>query len=132
VLVLAGVVAGDGGVQTGAAREPVAVHLFDGDWEETWENLWWTDSPSRADLRGGVLRVFDCVGEVQLTGRLSRHGEGTVRVRDAWGRSILGIYKVEGRNLIICTAWVVDQPRPTRFKAEGDTHLITLHPAHKP
>jgi hypothetical protein len=128
MLVVAGVAAGDGGMRTGEDIAPVVVRLFDRDWEGTWENVWWTDDPSRADLRSGVLRVFDCVGSVQLTGRISIDGEGTVRIRDAWGRSILGIYKIEGRYLVICIPWLVDQPRPTRFEAKGDTHLMTLQP----
>jgi hypothetical protein len=127
VLALAGLVAGDGGPGTGAATAPAEVG-FNAEWTGTWENLWWSD-PCRADLRDGVLRVFDSVEGVQLTGRIRIDGRGTVRALDPWGRSILGIYKIEGRRLIICIGVIVDLPRPTRFRAESDTHLLTLHPA---
>jgi hypothetical protein len=128
VLVLAGVTAGDGGMGMGAAREPVAVGL-DGWWEGEEECQWDT---TRVDLRRGVLRVFDRAGTVKESYRVCFGGKGRVSILDNSGRTFLGIFRLEGRRLLICVSnWcsiLGDDPRPQTFRVDLYSSLLTLRP----
>lgn len=43
---------------------------------------------------------------------------------DAAGKTVLGIYKFDGASKLTIAVGAPDQPRPTEFKSEPDTHFL--------
>ncbi len=128
ILVLASVAAGDGGMRTGAAREPVDIRL-EGWWEgEEESNL----GTARVDLRHGMLRIFARDGTVQAYYRVRFDGDGRVSFLDNAGRTSLGIFRMERRHLLICVSnWISllgEDPRPKTFRVDFYSSVLTLHP----
>ena len=126
LLMLAGLVTGDGRPGVIPAREPVTPRL-EGRWVGTLRS-WGTDY--QAELDEGRLR---CTFEGARVGRnptplaLAFMAGGRVRVR--WEEeNLLGIWKVERGRILVCISgrkgrW------PTSFKGDQGLVLLTLHPA---
>jgi hypothetical protein len=126
VLALATLSAGDGGPRSLGASEPVAVSLA-GCWEGTWENC--LSGTSRVDLRGGVLRTFRSDGAVTHTDRLVLDGRGAARLESAAGTTLLGVYRLEGRRLVVRLVYRDGRPPPRWTRSHRDCFLVTLRPA---
>jgi hypothetical protein len=86
VLVLAGVTAGDGGVRTGAAREPVGINFEACAWEGTFQTA--DGESGRAEWREGVIRLLHPLGLGRVLPVLARGsaGPGTLEVGPPDGR----------------------------------------------
>jgi hypothetical protein len=121
VLALAGLTAGDGRPGTGAERATVAAGL-EGEWEGPFLEMY------RAELRGGVLRIVD-KRKVYYSFTLRPAGPGAVTVIDEAGRTWRGIYRLDGRTLLVCWALPTSDPTPTRPRDGPGALLFTLRPA---
>jgi hypothetical protein len=130
VLVLGGVVAGDGGQRREAAAEPVAVSV-DGEWEGEWDVG--TGKPYQVEMRGRLLRFVGEDDVYHVTGRCGQPGGGgTVTIKFRYGGADWtgrGIYKLESGRLRICVTFFPHEPRPAVFRVTPKTILITLKPA---
>jgi hypothetical protein len=124
VVLASGLAVGNGGPGTGAATVPVAPAL-DRAWKGTMQcngyPTWYIE------LRGGKLSGKG--GSTTFKGilySLTLDGVGTIRLQ-LDGGPMLGIYKWDGRRLILCCGRP-DRPRPVSFAASEETMLWTLEP----
>jgi hypothetical protein len=128
VLALAGLAGADGGPGGGAARAEAAVS-FAGEWVGTWRSR--KGRAHGADLCGGEVRAYRPNGRAVFTLRVVAEGPGRLRITDGRGRTWLGLYRLEGACLRICSAASYEAPRPLSF-LDPDTDLFTLRPAALP